>query len=42
MTLYDRLMAVQDIEYRAFMVNLVPNVPPETIIGVRTPDKGAL
>ena len=37
MTLYDRLMEVRDEEYRAFQVNLVPNVPPETIIGVRTP-----
>jgi 3-methyladenine DNA glycosylase AlkD len=42
MTLYDRLMAVQDMEYRAFMMNLVPNVPPETIIGVRTPAMRAI
>jgi len=38
MTLYDRLTAVRDGEYRAFQVKLVPNVPSETIIGVRTPD----
>lgn len=42
MTLYERLMEVQDMEYRAFMVNLVPNVPPETIIGVRTPAMRAI
>ena len=42
MTLYDRLMEVRDEEYRAFMVNLVPNVPPETIIGVRTPAMRAI
>lgn len=36
-SLYDRLMEVQDEEYRAFQVKLVPNIDPETVIGVRTP-----
>ena len=38
MTLYDRLIAVKDEDYRAFQVKLVPNIPAETILGVRTPD----
>ena len=37
MTLYDRLIAEHDEEYRAFMVKLIPEVPPETVLGVRTP-----
>ena len=42
MTLHDRLMSVKDEEYRAFQVKLVPNIPPETILGVRTPDMRAI
>lgn len=38
MTLYDRLNEVRDESYREFQIRLVPNVPPETIVGVRTPD----
>ena len=38
MTLYDKLVAVRDEKYRAFQVKLVPNIPAETILGVRTPD----
>ena len=38
MTLYDRLMKVKDDKYREFQVKLVPNVSPETILGVRTPE----
>ncbi len=38
MTLYDKLIAVKDEEYRAFQVKLVPNIPAEAILGVRTPD----
>ena len=38
MTLYERLIAVRDGEYRAFQVKLVPNIPAETVLGVRTPD----
>ena len=37
-SLYDKLIAVRDAEYKAFQVKLVPNVSPDTIIGVRTPD----
>ena len=38
MTLYESLIAVKDGAYREFQSRLVPNVPPETILGVRTPD----
>ena len=38
MTLYDRLIGVRDEEYRAFQAKLVPNIPEETILGVRTPE----
>ena len=38
MTLYDRLLAVKDDAYRAFQIKLVPGIPPETIVGVRTPE----
>ena len=38
MTIYDRLVAVSDGKYRDFQSKLVPNVPEETILGVRTPD----
>ena len=37
MTLYDRLIEVKDDTYREFQAKLVPNIPPETILGVRTP-----
>ena len=37
MTLYDRLVEVKDDSYREFQAKLVPNIPPETILGVRTP-----
>ena len=36
-SLYDRLIEIQDKEYREFQIKLVPNIRPETIIGVRTP-----
>ena len=38
MTLYDKLMEVKDDAYREFQAKLVPNIPPETILGVRTPE----
>ncbi|MBR0508400.1 MAG: DNA alkylation repair protein [Clostridia bacterium] len=38
MTLYHELLAVKDDAYRALQMKIVPNVPPETILGVRTPD----
>lgn len=37
MTLYDRLVEEKDDEYKKFQAKLVPNIPPETILGVRTP-----
>ena len=38
MTLYDRLIEVKDDAYQTFQAKLVPNIPPETILGVRTPE----
>ncbi len=32
-----RLLALQDLEYRAFQCKLMPGVPPEKVLGVRTP-----
>ena len=32
------LFALQDMKYKAFHSKLIPNINPETIIGVRTPD----
>ena len=42
MTLYERLIREQDEGYRAFQTKLVPNIPPETILGVRTPQLRAI
>lgn len=42
MTLYDRLVPLRDEGYRAFQVKLVPNIPPESILGVRTPQLRAI
>lgn len=42
MTLYDRLMKVKDDAYRDFQVKLVPNIPPKTVLGVRTPEMRAI
>lgn len=36
--LLDALNALQDPVYREMQVKLIPNIDPETIIGVRTPD----
>ena len=33
-----RLFALQDTEYRDFQCRLIPNVDPNTVIGVRTPE----
>lgn len=33
-----RLFALQDRAYRDFQIRLMPTVPPETVIGVRTPE----
>ena len=42
MTLHNRLIKVQDAAYREFQTKLVPNTPPETILGVRSPDLRAI
>ena len=42
MTLYERLIKEQDAAYREFQTRLVPNVPPETLLGVRTPQMRAI
>lgn len=33
----ERLFSLRDEKYRAFQCSLMPTVPPETVIGVRTP-----
>ena len=38
MTVYDRLAACGSEEYRDFVSKLVPNIPKETILGVKSPD----
>lgn len=38
MTVYERLAACGSEEYRDFQSRLVPNIPKETMLGVRTPD----
>lgn len=38
MTVYERLAACGSEEYRDFVSKLVPNIPKETILGVKTPD----
>lgn len=38
MTISDRLMKVKDENYRQFQSRLVPNIPIENIIGIRTPE----
>ena len=38
MDLFDRLIVHKDDTYKEFQAKLVPNIPPETILGVRTPD----
>lgn len=37
MTLFNRLIEDKDDEYKKFQAKLVPNIPPESIVGVRTP-----
>lgn len=34
----DDLFQLQDIKYRDFQVKLIPNISPDSIIGVRTPE----
>lgn len=38
MTLYSQLIEVKDDAYREFQAKLVPNIPQELILGVRTPE----
>lgn len=38
MSVYEKLLTVKDDEYREFQVKLVPNISPDSILGVRTPD----
>lgn len=37
MTVYEMLLKEKDENYKEFQIKLVPNIQPETIIGVRTP-----
>lgn len=37
MDIIERLKALQDTQYGAFQAKLLPNISPESIIGVRTP-----
>ncbi len=37
MTITEQLLALQDLDYKAFQAKLMPTIAPETIIGVRTP-----
>lgn len=37
MTVYDLLIREKDEEYKEFQAKLVPNISPDTMIGVRTP-----
>ena len=37
MSVYERLLQEKDEAYREFQVKLVPNILPDTVIGVRTP-----
>jgi len=41
-TIKARLLALQDEKYRVFQCRLMPTVPSETVIGVRTPQLRAL
>ena len=38
MTVYERLAVLGDEKYRDFQSKLVPNIPKETILGVKTPE----
>ena len=38
MPLYERLSGLADEKYKDFQSKLVPNIPKDTMIGVRTPD----
>ena len=38
MTVYEKLLEAKDDRYREFQARLVPNIPSENILGVRTPE----
>ncbi len=38
MTVYEELLEAKDDRYREFQARLVPNIPSENILGVRTPE----
>ena len=38
MTIYNELLKYQDLKYRDFQANLVPNINKDSMIGIRTPD----
>lgn len=42
MSIYERLKAQQDLEFREFQRRLVPKIDPDTILGVRTPQMKAI
>ncbi len=36
--LEETLFSLSDRKYRSFQIKLIPNIPPDAVIGVRTPD----
>lgn len=38
MTLYDRLMEIKDDNYKEFQAKLVPNISPDLILGIKSPE----
>ena len=42
MSVYERLALCRDEKYKDFQSRLVPNIPKETLLGVRTPDMRAI
>lgn len=38
MTLYNSLIKIKDNKYQKFQASLIPNIPKETIIGIRAPE----
>ena len=41
-TVYEKLLAAKDDRYRAFQAPLVPGIPEDALLGVRTPDLRAI
>ena len=42
MTIHERLLALRDEKNAAFLARLIPNLPPETVLGARTPELRSL